>query len=224
MAGIELTLLARNNEILGTATTDADGRATFTPGLMRGTGGMVPAVLTAKPGRQGLRLPRHDARRLRSLRPRRHRARRAGRARRLCLDRARHLPRRRDGPCRGARPRRARPRRSRTCRSPSSSRAPTASRTAASSATARGGRPCRRPAAGTQRHARHLDGVDLHRSQAAGGRQPDVPGRGLRAGPHRIRPDQPTGTRSRPAKPPTSPSMAASSMARRQPVLRSKAR
>ena len=50
MAGVELTLLARNNEILGTATTDADGRATFTPGLTRGTGGMVPAVLTASQG------------------------------------------------------------------------------------------------------------------------------------------------------------------------------
>jgi uncharacterized protein YfaS (alpha-2-macroglobulin family) len=48
IVGAELTLLARNNEILGTATTDAEGRAAFTPGLMRGTSGMVPAVLTAK--------------------------------------------------------------------------------------------------------------------------------------------------------------------------------
>jgi uncharacterized protein YfaS (alpha-2-macroglobulin family) len=47
MAGVELTLLARNNEVLGTATTDADGRATFTAGLTRGSGGMLPAVLTA---------------------------------------------------------------------------------------------------------------------------------------------------------------------------------
>jgi len=50
--GAELTLLARNNEILGTATTDADGRATFKPGLTRGEGGMVPAVLMAKKGDQ----------------------------------------------------------------------------------------------------------------------------------------------------------------------------
>ncbi len=50
MAGVELTLLARNNEILGTATTDAEGRAKFNPGLTRGTGGMVPAVMTAKAG------------------------------------------------------------------------------------------------------------------------------------------------------------------------------
>lgn len=50
MAGAELTLLARNNEILGTATTDADGKATFTPGLTRGTDAMAPAVLQAKNG------------------------------------------------------------------------------------------------------------------------------------------------------------------------------
>ncbi len=50
LANTELTLLARNNEVLGTATTDADGKATFTAGLMRGAGGMVPAVLTAKSG------------------------------------------------------------------------------------------------------------------------------------------------------------------------------
>ncbi|WP_442582986.1 MG2 domain-containing protein [Mesorhizobium sp. ASY16-5R] len=47
MANVDLTLLARNNEILGTAKTDAEGRATFNPGLVRGTGGNVPAVLMA---------------------------------------------------------------------------------------------------------------------------------------------------------------------------------
>ena len=50
LSGVELTLLARNNEVLGKATTDAAGRATFTPGLTRGTGGMVPAVLMASQG------------------------------------------------------------------------------------------------------------------------------------------------------------------------------
>ncbi|MDI7861986.1 alpha-2-macroglobulin family protein [Rhizobiaceae bacterium n13] len=50
MAGVELQLVARNNEILGVATTDADGRAAFTAGLTRGTAGMVPAVITAKSG------------------------------------------------------------------------------------------------------------------------------------------------------------------------------
>lgn len=46
--GVDLQLLAKNNEVLGTAKTDADGRATFTAGLMRGTAAMVPAVLTAQ--------------------------------------------------------------------------------------------------------------------------------------------------------------------------------
>jgi len=52
IAGAELTLLAKNNEILGTATTDAEGRVTFNPGLTRGEGGQVPAVLMAKNGDQ----------------------------------------------------------------------------------------------------------------------------------------------------------------------------
>ena len=46
-ADVELQLLARNNEILGTVTTDEQGRATLTPGLLRGASGMAPAVLTA---------------------------------------------------------------------------------------------------------------------------------------------------------------------------------
>lgn len=52
MAGIELKLLAKNNEILGTATTDADGRAIFSPGLIRAGAALAPAVLTAEqPGK-----------------------------------------------------------------------------------------------------------------------------------------------------------------------------
>jgi alpha-2-macroglobulin len=52
MAGVELKLLAKNNEILGTATTDADGRAIFSPGLMRAGAALAPAVLTAEqPGK-----------------------------------------------------------------------------------------------------------------------------------------------------------------------------
>ncbi|MEK1930786.1 MAG: alpha-2-macroglobulin, partial [Pararhizobium sp.] len=50
MAGVELTLLAKNNEILGTVTTDAEGRATFDAGLLRGNAAMTPAVITAKGG------------------------------------------------------------------------------------------------------------------------------------------------------------------------------
>ena len=48
LAGVELQLIARNNEVLGTATSDAEGRATFTAGLMRGTAAMTPAVILAK--------------------------------------------------------------------------------------------------------------------------------------------------------------------------------
>jgi alpha-2-macroglobulin len=52
LAGIELKLLAKNNEILGTATTDAEGRAIFSPGLMRAGAALAPAVLTAEqPGK-----------------------------------------------------------------------------------------------------------------------------------------------------------------------------
>ncbi|MGY6709767.1 MAG: alpha-2-macroglobulin family protein [Rhizobiaceae bacterium] len=45
--GVELQLLARNNEVLGTATTDSGGKARFDPGLMRGTAAMAPVALLA---------------------------------------------------------------------------------------------------------------------------------------------------------------------------------
>lgn len=47
LASTEVQLLARNNEVLGTATTDAEGRARFDAGLMRGTGGMAPTLVMA---------------------------------------------------------------------------------------------------------------------------------------------------------------------------------
>ena len=50
IAGVELQLLAKNNEVLGTATTDENGRATFTAGLIRGTAALTPAVITARSG------------------------------------------------------------------------------------------------------------------------------------------------------------------------------
>lgn len=50
MSGVRLTLIARNNEVLGEATTDADGRATFSRSIMSGTGGNEPAVVTASAG------------------------------------------------------------------------------------------------------------------------------------------------------------------------------
>ncbi|MDP3523678.1 MAG: MG2 domain-containing protein, partial [Hoeflea sp.] len=48
LGSVSLTLLARNNEILGEAVTDADGRATFQPGLIRSQSGLAPAALLAK--------------------------------------------------------------------------------------------------------------------------------------------------------------------------------
>jgi alpha-2-macroglobulin len=50
LRNVEIQLLARNNEILGTATTDADGQARFDGGLARGKGGLAPGLITAKAG------------------------------------------------------------------------------------------------------------------------------------------------------------------------------
>ncbi|MDR6100643.1 uncharacterized protein YfaS (alpha-2-macroglobulin family) [Agrobacterium larrymoorei] len=50
LKGVSLQLLAKNNEVLGSATTDAEGRATFSAGLMRGSAGQAPAIITARNG------------------------------------------------------------------------------------------------------------------------------------------------------------------------------
>jgi uncharacterized protein YfaS (alpha-2-macroglobulin family) len=50
LAGVKLQLLARNNEVLGTATSNEDGRASFTAGLTRGTESMAPAIMVARHG------------------------------------------------------------------------------------------------------------------------------------------------------------------------------
>jgi len=47
-AAAAVKLVARNNEVLGTAKTDASGYARFEAGLKRGEGGMAPAVLVAE--------------------------------------------------------------------------------------------------------------------------------------------------------------------------------
>src|SRR3954447_8663382 len=46
-SGIEVRLIARNNEVLATRTTDAAGFAKFESGLARGEGGLSPAMLVA---------------------------------------------------------------------------------------------------------------------------------------------------------------------------------
>ncbi len=50
LAGVELKLLARNNEVLATRTTGPDGRVDFDPGLSRGKGGSAPGLLVATLG------------------------------------------------------------------------------------------------------------------------------------------------------------------------------
>ncbi len=50
LANVKVTLIARNNEILGTTTTNASGEALFDAGFARGKGGLAPAVLTAQNG------------------------------------------------------------------------------------------------------------------------------------------------------------------------------
>ena len=45
---IAVRLVARNNEVLATAKTDARGYVRFDPGLLRGTGGLAPALLVAE--------------------------------------------------------------------------------------------------------------------------------------------------------------------------------
>ena len=48
VAGADVTLVARSNEVLGTAKTDANGYARFDAGLSRGPAGMGPEVVTAR--------------------------------------------------------------------------------------------------------------------------------------------------------------------------------
>lgn len=45
---VTVRLLARNNDILGEAVSDADGHARFDPGLLRGRGGAEAALVTAE--------------------------------------------------------------------------------------------------------------------------------------------------------------------------------
>ena len=96
-ADVNVKLIARNNEVLGTAKSDANGYARFDAGLARGEGGLQPALLVAESTRRRVRLPRPHLGRLRPDRPRRQGPRGPGPARRLPLHRARRLPARRGG-------------------------------------------------------------------------------------------------------------------------------
>lgn len=50
LSGVSVKLLAHNNEILGTASSDDKGMIKFAAGLLRGTGGNRPALLVAESG------------------------------------------------------------------------------------------------------------------------------------------------------------------------------
>jgi alpha-2-macroglobulin len=50
MEGVTVRLIARNNEVLGEAVTDAGGYARFQPGLIRGTAGASPQLIVAETG------------------------------------------------------------------------------------------------------------------------------------------------------------------------------
>ena len=94
--GVEVRLIARNNEMLATRTTDASGHALFEAGLARGEGGSAPAHADRDRATRRLCLPQPESAGLRSHRPRRRPAGRRRRARRLRLCRARRLSLRRN--------------------------------------------------------------------------------------------------------------------------------
>ena len=50
MPGVEVKLVARNNEVLGALKSDAAGHVRFDPGLARGEGGLAPSLLTVTDG------------------------------------------------------------------------------------------------------------------------------------------------------------------------------
>ena len=50
LSGVALKLVAKNNEVLGEATTDAEGKAVFAAGLTRGAAGLAPVSITANKG------------------------------------------------------------------------------------------------------------------------------------------------------------------------------
>ena len=49
MGEVDVRLIARNNEVLATKTTDKDGYVQFEAGLTRGEGGQAPAASSPPP-------------------------------------------------------------------------------------------------------------------------------------------------------------------------------
>ncbi len=50
ISDVKISLIARNNELLGSTTTNADGLASIDAGLLRGKGGLAPQLITAANG------------------------------------------------------------------------------------------------------------------------------------------------------------------------------
>ena len=221
---VEIRLLARNNEVLATKKTDADGAVAFEPGLARGEGGLSPALLVAS-GDGGDYAFLNLTQSAFDLTDRGVAGRdAAGRARCLRVHRARRLSHRRDGLCDDAAARRRRHRGSR-CRPDHGGRAARRRRVSPQ----RGARPGhRRPLA---RRADHLLGADRNLARRRlfgpeGGvdRRGALPGRRLCAGSARIRSHHQGHDDLGRNPPPRSCSTAASSMARRPRGSTSKAR
>ncbi len=198
VAGATVRLVARNNDVLGEAATDAQGYRPFRarPGARRWR--RRPGAGHGRAGRR-LRLPRPDEAALRPQRPRRRGPRGVRAGRRLPDDRARRLPPRRGRERHGAGPRRAGagdPR-------PAADRGDDAAGRRRVPPRRAGRRGRRRPrlvgAAGRRRAARHLDAEALRRPRGRRGGQPRLPGRGLRARARRLRPRRARG-RDRPRR------------------------
>ena len=86
--GVELRLIARNNEVLAVKKSGADGTVTFEPGLARGEGGLSPAMLDRRRPERRLCVSQSQAIAVRSDRSRRERPRHSGRTRRLSCSRS----------------------------------------------------------------------------------------------------------------------------------------
>jgi len=175
MAGAEVRLVARNNEILAVRKTDNAGHVLFEAGLARGEGGLSPALLSVS-GEKGdyaflsLKSSAFDL----TDRGVAGRVVPAGPMPRLC--RARRLPLRRDGLSHGAAARRPRQRGDRHAAdagggAPGRRRVP----------PQRGGGPGPAPqpdaAAEFGGAHRHLAGPRLHRSEGPRGRRDHLHGR-----------------------------------------------
>ena len=187
-AGVEARLIAKNNELLAKAVTDAKGEVHFAPGLSRGEGG-----LSARPHRrqrwQGrLQFPRPPAERLRPHRPWRGGARPARSARRFRLCRARRLSLGRDRASGRADARRQWTRRRRAADPgrQASRRGGIFTRALGGSGT---GRTDARCGPARRRRLGRLDGPGFCRPQKPGDRRSRLPGRGLRSRAHGHGPD-----------------------------------